>query len=187
LANGGPNNLQVTRGRWSYDRCNPKRSPSAIGTMNIFILRHAKAEFGSKGEDPPVSKEGKRQANRMLKLAKEDFGFRPNIVVSSPILRAKQTAEIVKKNIGGNLKVVMDDCLSPDSTADDVLGYLSRLKKDDNVVLISHMPLIFELLYDLIGGRGEIELLNGSIAAVQFKGMPESGKGRLVWLLQPET
>ena len=153
--------------------------------MNVYILRHAKADFGSKGEDPPVSEQGEKQVAHVMKVARENWGFSPTVVASSPILRARQTADIVKKSMGGNFKVAVDECLSPDSKPKDVLKFLSKLKRDDRVVLISHMPLIFELLYELIGGRGEVELLNGSIAAVEFKGKASSGKGKLVWLVQP--
>ena len=155
--------------------------------MNVYILRHAKADFGSKGEDPPVSEQGERQTVRVLDLARHDLGFDPSLVVTSPILRARQTAEIVKKRMGNSVKVVVDDCLMPESKPRDVLNYLSKLRKDEGVVLISHMPLIFELLYDLIGGRGDVELLNGSIAAVKFEGKAASGKGKLIWLIQPKA
>jgi len=155
--------------------------------MDVYILRHARADFRSKDEDPPVSKEGEEEMVEVLDLVKDSSGFKPNLVVSSPILRAKNTAVIVKKRIGGGLKVVVDRCLLPDSKPEDVLDFLGTLKKDEHVVLISHMPLIFELLYDLIGGRGEVELLNGSIAAIRFKGRAASGKGKLVWLVQPKA
>jgi len=49
------------------------------------------------------------------------------------------------------------------------------------------MPLIFELLYELIGGRGEVELLNGSIAEIEFRKRAQAGKGKLVWLIQPRS
>jgi len=155
--------------------------------MNVYILRHAKAEFGSKNEDPPVSEEGENQLLGVLKLATGDLGFKPTLVVTSPILRARNTADIVKKRIGGGLEVIVDDCLLPESKPKEVVDFLSTRKKEENVVLISHMPLIFELLYGLIGGRGEVELLNGSIAAVGFKGKPQSGKGKLLWLVQPKV
>jgi len=153
--------------------------------MNVYILRHARANFGSKVEDPPVSPEGREQPAHVLDLAKEGFGFEPTLVVTSPILRARDTAEILKKSFGGGLKVVVDKCLLPEAKTRDVFDFLSKLKKGEEVVLVSHMPLIFELLYELIGGRGEVELQNGSIAAVEFKGKAQPGKGKLVWLIQP--
>lgn len=154
--------------------------------MNVYILRHARADFTSKGKEPPVSKEGERELVRVLDLAKEGFGFRPSLIVTSPILRATQTADILTREFRGT-KSVVDSCLEPDSRPADVFAYLGGLKKDEEVVLISHMPIIFDLLHDMIGGKGEVELLNGSIAAVQFKGKAASGKGKLLWLIQPKA
>ena len=122
----------------------------------------------------------------VLETAKGEFGFRPTVIATSPILRAKDTAAIVKKRVAG-ARVVVDDCLLPDSKPAAVVEFLSKLEKERSVVLVSHMPLIIELLYELIGGRGEVELLNGSIAAVEFKGKVASGKGKLVWLIQPRA
>jgi phosphohistidine phosphatase len=155
--------------------------------MQVYILRHAKADFGSKDPDPPVSAEGRKQTEGVLDLASESLGFKPTVVVTSPILRARQTGDLVKKRLHLASSVVVDGCLNPDAKPAEVLAFLSHQKKDDGVVLISHMPLIFNLLYSLIGGEVEVELLNGSIAAVEFKGKPAAGKGKLTWLVQPKV
>ena len=157
----------------------------SCGPLNVYILRHAKADFGSKGDDPPVSTEGEKELLGVLDLAKEHLGFRPTLAVSSPIQRARQPADLVRKKMGGDFRTMVDDCLNPDSQPAEVLKFLGAQKAKD-VVLISHMPLIFELLPELIGRRGEVELLNGSIAAVRFEGKAEAGKGKLVCLVQPE-
>lgn len=152
--------------------------------MEVYIFRHARADFKSVNEDPPVSEEGEAETRRVIQLANRRLGFNPNVLVSSPVLRAKQTAEVAKEELG--LKsFVVDKCLYGDAEPDEVLKFLSRYKREDRVALFSHMPLIFELLYTLIGGRGEVELLNGSIAAVSFKDKAAEGKGKLVWLIQP--
>ena len=152
--------------------------------MEVYIFRHARADFKSVDEDPPISEEGIAETKRVVELANQRFRFKPTVVVSSPVLRAKQTADLVKKQLG--LKsLVVDDCLYGDTEPSEVLKFLSKFKKEDRVALVSHMPLIFELLYALVGGRGEVELLNGSIAAVSFKGKAAEGKGKLQWLIQP--
>jgi len=162
-----------------------RRTPAV--SMDVYIVRHARADFGSKSEDPPVSERGKKELTRVLDLVRTEFGFKPTLIASSPILRAKNTADIIKKATGGTVRAVVDRCLMPDTEPKEVVAFLDTLKKEERVVLISHMPLVFELLYDLIGGRGEVELLNGSIAAIQFKGRAASGKGKLLWLVQPKV
>jgi len=152
--------------------------------MEVYICRHARADFGSKDEDPPISAKGIEETGRVLELARQRFGFKPTVLVSSPVLRAKQTADLGKQKLG--LKsFVIDKCLYGDAEPSAVLKFLSKYKMEERVALVSHMPLIFELLYTLIGGRGEVELLNGSIAAVSFKGKAAAGEGKLSWLIQP--
>jgi phosphohistidine phosphatase SixA len=152
--------------------------------MEVYIFRHARADFRSEDKDPPISDQGSSETGRVVGLANERFGFKPTALVSSPLLRAKQTAELTRKQLG--LKpILVDKCLYGDSEPVGVLKFLSKYKKEDRVALVSHMPLIFELLYTFIGGRAEVELFNGSIAAVSFKGKAADGKGKLLWLIQP--
>jgi phosphohistidine phosphatase len=163
------------------------RESPALEGMEVYIFRHARADFGSKNHDPPISKEGAAETRKVMDLARRNLGFEPTAIVSSPVLRAKQTAELAREQLGMKEEVVIDDCLYGDTEPAEVLKFLSRFKKEDRVVLVSHMPLIFELLYTLLGGRCEVELLNGSMAAVTFKGRTAEGKGKLTWLVQPQA
>jgi phosphohistidine phosphatase len=155
--------------------------------MNVYIFRHAMADFGKKPhkDDPPLSKEGITDAHVVVKLATDNLGFRPNVIASSPLLRAKQTAEIASEDVGLKEGFTVDECLYGDRDPVEVIAFLAKLDKTDNVVLVSHMPLVSELLREMIGGRAEIEQRNGSIACIGFKGKAAKGKGTLVWLVQP--
>jgi phosphohistidine phosphatase SixA len=55
----------------------------AVRGMEVYIHRHAEADFNTKDQDPPVSEKGKREAARVVKLAAERFGFRPTVMVKS--------------------------------------------------------------------------------------------------------
>ncbi|MDG6916068.1 MAG: histidine phosphatase family protein [Nitrososphaerota archaeon] len=152
--------------------------------MEVYIFRHARSDFRSEGEDPPISEQGRSETERVVELANKRFGFKPTALVCSPLLRAKQTADLARKRMG--LKpAVVNGCLYGDAEPGEVLKFLSKYKKEDKVALVSHMPLVFELLYSFVGGRGEVELFNGSIAAISFKGKAAEGRGKLLWLIQP--
>jgi phosphohistidine phosphatase len=157
--------------------------------MNVYIFRHAKADFGAEGkkEDPPLSSEGANDVAEVVRLANARLGFSPTAIVSSPLVRAKQTAELARGKLGLKTKAMVDECLYGDKMPSDVFTFLSGFGAKDNVVLVSHMPLIHELLYEMIGGRAEIELTNGSIAGVEFSGKAAKGKGKLTWLIHPPT
>ena len=163
-----------------------KSSVHLDAVMKVYIFRHALADFNSTpmGGDPPITEEGAAEAERVVELA-QDMGFKPNALVTSPLIRAKQTAELTKAKLRSKPDLVVDECLYGDRKPIDVLKFLSRYGKGDRVALISHMPLLAELLYSMIGGKVAVEQLNGSIAAVTFEGKAAEGKGKLTWLVQP--
>ena len=152
--------------------------------MKAYIFRHAMADFKGHAEDPAVTEEGLAEAGRVVRLAKENLAFKPSVIVSSPLLRARQTAEMTQK-VTGVKAVTVDESLYGDRSPSEALALLSKLKTTDEVVIVSHMPLLSELLLGMIGGKAGIELPNGSIACVEFKGKAAKGKGKLAWLVPP--
>ena len=76
--------------------------------MEIYVYRHALADF--KVEDPPLTEEGRKQVNEVTLHAK-GFGFQPTKICSSPLVRAKETAEMARKAVGLESSVVVDECL----------------------------------------------------------------------------
>lgn len=154
--------------------------------MQLYILRHALADFRSApmGGDPPVTKEGLAETTNVIEVAKQ-MGFKPSTLVSSPLIRAKQTAELAKRLSRLKKEVVVDECLYGDKKPGDVLKFLTSFDRKYRIAFVSHMPLLAELLYNLIGGHPAIEQLNGSIAAVSFDGKASEGRGKLIWLVQP--
>lgn len=108
-------------------------------------------------------------------------------IASSPLVRAKETAEITKKLIHAQSDIVVDDCLYGDRKPKQAYEFLSKYKKNDKIVLVSRMPLIFELVHDLTGAKAEVELLNGSIACIECDGKASKGNGKLQWLALPQS
>lgn len=153
--------------------------------MLVYIFRHGLADFGKKGvEDPGLNDQGTADVKNVVKLCFTSFGFKPDVIASSPLLRATETAKLTKDTLRIRSDVVLDECLYGDKKPKDVYAFLSKFKKSDRIVIVSHMPLIFELLYDLIGARAEIDLLNGSIACLECA-KPATKRGKLLWLAPP--
>jgi phosphohistidine phosphatase len=150
--------------------------------MLIHIFRHGKADFGMKGvDDPGLNDQGRKDIKNVVKLFRSWYGFKPNVIASSPLLRAKETAELTKSILKIRSEILVDQSLYGDKKPREVYSLLAKFKKNDSIVLVFHMPLIFELLYDLIGARAEIDLPNGSIACIECQ-KPKAGKGKLLWL-----
>ncbi|MGI0079101.1 MAG: SixA phosphatase family protein [Nitrososphaerales archaeon] len=158
--------------------------------MKIYIFRHALADFSRPApdskhpENPPLTREGRAQVKQVTSLARE-FGFKPNLIVSSPLVRAKETAEITKETIGLKSPVVVDECLFGEKNPEQVYQFLRKRRKSDQIVLVSHQPLIDKLTSGLLGGKASIRFINGAIACIEIDSKPARGKGHLSWLLPP--
>ncbi|MDG6909021.1 MAG: histidine phosphatase family protein [Nitrososphaerota archaeon] len=156
--------------------------------MIVYVMRHARIPFGEglpKVEERHITPQGRRWAEAIVAAAKRELGFDPDAVVSSPLLRAMETAQVVAKALGKESKLSDDDCLLPEGEPKAVYAMLRRLNRVGSVLLVSTQPLIDNLIADLIGGPSKVGLYLGSIACFQCKSLPGPGKGELVWLLPP--
>ena len=113
--------------------------------MRLFLVRHAKAEPGSPDELRALTTEGQVQARR---LAERLAGEHPSVVVSSPLLRARQTADAIARAADAPLRV--DDRLAPGATAAALLDVLDDA--DGTVVAVGHQPDCGEIAAALTGG-----------------------------------
>jgi phosphohistidine phosphatase len=112
--------------------------------MRIFIVRHAKAASGSPDELRELTPEGHEQARR---LAQELAGARPDAVLSSPLLRARQTAEAIAEASGVEVRV--DERLAPGADAASLVQAASEA--GETVVTVGHQPDCSEIAEALTG------------------------------------
>jgi phosphohistidine phosphatase len=117
----------------------------------LFLIRHAKSSWDDAAlpdKDRPLDDRGKRDAPKMGKrLAKRDV--KPDLILSSPAMRALTTAEIIAKKLDYKLKdIVVDDRLY--TGEDDLLNVIHKLgDKLDRVMLFGHNPKLTELAHRL--------------------------------------
>ena len=156
--------------------------------MIIHIMRHAPIMFGKdlpKVEERHITPDGRKWARTVARLAKNELGLNPDWIISSPLLRARETGEIVAEEFGKQSNLVLDECLLGESEVGETYERLRRLDKTDSVLLVSHQPLLRNLIADLLGAKSNIGLYSGAIACVQTDTYPKQGKGILLWLLPP--
>jgi phosphohistidine phosphatase len=112
--------------------------------VRLILVRHAHAESGEPDELRPLSDRGREEA-RVLgeRLAAE----RPDAVISSPLLRARETAAAIAKAAGVELTV--DDRLAPGASADDILAAVDAV--GETVVTVGHQPDCSEITLALTG------------------------------------
>lgn len=153
--------------------------------MHIYILRHAIAEDTAKGGDTKraLTEEGRKK----MKNAAAGFArLEPQIdlIYSSPLTRAAQTAEIVARAIQYPRKVATMEQLSPGFTPDTVCQKLKELKKITSVILTGHEPNCSQLASYLLG-RASFEFKKGGICLIETESL-EPGSGNLIWHLSPQ-
>jgi len=158
--------------------------------MLVYIFRHGESEAPAKGkghatEERHLTPDGRMWAKRVVSVAEKEIGFRPAVILSSPLARAKETAEIARQTLDLKSEIQIEDCLLGERPFKDVYASLRKLKSPASVALVSHLPLIDHLLADLLGADSNIRLHTGAIAAIQCKGNPGHARGSLRWLLPP--
>jgi carboxypeptidase T len=160
---------------------------AAAATVNLTLVRHGKPS-GTNG-DTPLGAEGEEQAEAlgaMLKAARPA----PDKVLTSPLLRARQTAEIIAREAGLGPPDVTDVLAGDFATADGAPGSFPRLVHDAvqqggrHIVLVGHLPYMPEAVAWLAGG-GNVRFPTeyGSAAHFQLRRAAEQAGGQLHWLV----
>ncbi|HWL33950.1 MAG TPA: histidine phosphatase family protein [Gaiellaceae bacterium] len=127
--------------------------------MRLILVRHAHSDPGQPDELRPLSARGRDEARALgERLAAE----RPDVVLTSPLLRARETAAAIAKAAGVELRV--DERLAPGAAADDLLGAVDGA--GDTVVAVGHEPDCSEIAAAL--GAGEREFAPAAYAEVEL-------------------
>jgi phosphohistidine phosphatase len=109
-----------------------------------------------------------------------------DVLASSPLARAVQTAEIVGKAYDGK-KVMQVDTLKPGKALKGVLQWVQGQPGGATVALVGHEPQLGMLVSWLLSGqqRSFVEMRKGSACLLAFDEQVKAGSGRLLWLLKP--
>jgi phosphohistidine phosphatase len=155
-----------------------------MADLTLHLLRHAHAGDPAKWDGPdsvrPLSKRGRRQAQRLGAFLAEQ-GVGPDAVLSSPKVRARETAELVAKALG--MRVTVDDRLAGGLDLEAVEAIAADAGAGAPM-LVGHDPDFTELLCELVAGRG-LEMKKGTLATIDIDGPTGPGAGVLRWLVPP--
>jgi phosphohistidine phosphatase len=160
--------------------------------MRVYLLRHGaaslrKSSLKSDDDRRPLTDAGKRKL-RAAAAGMRAAGLRVDRVLSSPVLRAVQTARIVAPRLRPRPPVRCIDELSPDSRPEILLATLSQLSKSPSILLVGHEPGLSRLAALMLlgpGGDAHLEFKKGGLCRIDFPASPRPGAGRLVFHLPP--
>lgn len=158
--------------------------------MKLYLVRHGNAvNIGEQGvfhdEDRVLSADGLKKTKEVA-LGFKLLGEPPARIISSPLKRAVETAEIFAQIAAPRVKVEPLEVLRPGRLSTDVLSWLSK-QKVDCVMLVGHMPDLAHLASYLLSGSHELNITfkKAAVCRIDFEKTIAAGKGELVWHLPP--
>jgi phosphohistidine phosphatase len=156
----------------------------------IYIVRHAiAAERGPEWPDDtkrPLTERG------ISRFRESVGGLKPldaviDEIFTSPLVRAKQTAELLAAGVDGRPAVKLLDVLAPGHTPVAVLAQLAKAAKRRRIALVGHEPDLGELAAHLIGARRSLPFKKGGICRIDVAGLSTKPAGALVWFVTPKV
>lgn len=158
--------------------------------MHLYLVRHGIAvNVGEQGVtsdgDRMLSAEGRDKtagAARGLKA----IGCAPQRIVSSPLIRARETADIIADVLGGVENVEEDEILSTSSYGSNVVAWLSSQPVQDTM-LVGHQPTCGEIASLLLSATDDVDVAFKKVAVccISFESTALPGEGWLEWMLPP--
>ena len=166
--------------------------------IEIYLLRHGiAAELGEGGilkdADRPLTLEGRAKLKQAA-LGMKAAGMKFNVIFTSPLLRARQTAEVVAEALDLQHRVKILEALAPGKQFAPGEGGHAEIFLElgahqfDRALLVGHMPDLCELAsYLLAGNRNlNIEFKKGTLCSIEVSSLPPRGPGLLSWMLTPK-
>jgi phosphohistidine phosphatase len=160
--------------------------------MNLYLLRHGLAvEPGTGGyardADRPLTPKGERKLWRIADAMKA-LGLSFDLILSSPCLRARQTAAIIAEALDAREQLELSDPLAPGPGARKVLEYLNRLDPPpDDLLLVGHEPCLSQLISLLVAGDSSLSVVmkKGGLCKLSADSLKAGQCAALEWLLTP--
>jgi phosphohistidine phosphatase len=156
--------------------------------MLVYFFRHASA--GESKSDPikdekrPLDREGVEQCGYVGR-ALAALEAHVDVIISSPLKRATQTASLVANELAHEGKIVLDPALRPEAAYAQFRDLLTRYANQEAIMVVGHNPNLSEFLGRLIGGgsRAGVDLKKAGAARVEVN----HHRGVLHWCLTPKV
>ncbi len=168
----------------------PAESKTKTQEYELYILRHGPAAVRDATKYPddserPLTGDGRKRVRETAEGLKS-LGVELDWIVSSPLVRAAETAKIVEESLDQVVPLDFSDTLSPGGTPESLLAFLAKEPTRRRVMLVGHEPDLSEIAGRLMGTRrANLALKKGGCCLIRFDEFPPSSAGELVWWLTP--
>jgi len=158
--------------------------------MNLYLLRHGIAverdarRYESDAERPLTTKGRRKLRHAAAAMRAMELSF--DVILSSPLARARQTAELIAKALHCRHRLQLTEFLVPGSSAAGLVGRLRQLKPQ-SALLVGHEPDLSALVSRLLtGGRIlAVRLKKGSLCRLSIERLQAGRCASLDWMLTP--
>ena len=163
--------------------------------MNLYLMRHGIALPGNdpavtKDADRPLSPKGIKRTRKIAEgIRRLDLSF--DVLLTSPLARARQTADLVAAALGAEARIEEISELAPESTVEHLLVGLTRYQDRGDLLLVGHEPLLSNAFSHLLYGKAarnaiNMEFKKGGLCRIEIDTLPPLSPGKLHWFLTPK-
>ena len=159
------------------------------GSYELYLIRHGLAEErGDAWPDDakrPLTEEGMSRLRRAARaLVRLDVTV--DVVLTSPLVRARQTAELLAAAFSPHPSLVNVDALAPGGNPPAMAAEIEKHGRRHHILIVGHEPGLGELAGWLVGSRNAIEFKKGGICRIDVEGSTLRGGGALRWMMTPK-
>ena len=154
--------------------------------MKLYILRHGAAEpSGPDGDSSRrLTEDGKEICRRMAAALQGKVAV--DTLLSSPLIRARQTGELFSAGLGLHLPLEITGVLTPGSDPRETILELSSRGRE-NIMIVGHNPHLSDLTAALVSnGSLRFDMKKTSVLCIDFSGSVREGSGELRWIAVPK-
>ncbi len=156
--------------------------------IELYLIRHGVA--AARGDEWPDDTKRPLTPRGTARLRKESAALDKlrvsfDQILTSPLVRARQTATALAESLAHKPPIAVADALAPGAAPAQVIEEIGRLLRGRRIALVGHEPGIGELAARLLGGRMPIEFKKGAICRIDVETLPPAKPGHLVWYATP--
>jgi len=159
-----------------------------MALLALYLIRHGVA--ADRGEAHPDDSKRPLTSDGIADLKKEAralnaLGVGFDHILTSPLVRTRQTADVFAAHLKSTPTVSTSDSLAPAGAPAGVFQDLAKHMRKERIALVGHEPNLGELAARLIGSRNPLAFKKGGICRIDFEVFPPKGTGQLRWFLPP--
>ena len=158
--------------------------------MQVYLLRHGIAEDHQPGKSDAQRELTSKGIKRLKDVLKQAAAYEvaPSLIISSPLVRARQTAEIAASELGYKETILETKALVPESSPEGVWDEIRLHRDAREVMLVGHEPLFSSVYaYLLTSPALDVHVRKGSIGHIEVDANSPRPRGILRWILVPRN